>query len=154
MPTRRVIHAVLHNFLGTYTSRYSDHNGCWLFGQIVDKFERIEVELTSADGVESPDSLIAFTANLAVAKFSRHMRLSRLNPSYTREARLVISKLPGQVVGQVNAFLCTGCLLSFEVRALSDHGRLYNCEKRVFVAPHNPAWELRSNSEFAPIARS
>ena len=36
MPTRRVIKSVLHNFLGTYTSRYSDYNGYWLFGFMVE----------------------------------------------------------------------------------------------------------------------
>ncbi len=32
---RRIIKAVLDNFLGTYTSRYSDFHGYWLFGFLV-----------------------------------------------------------------------------------------------------------------------
>ena len=35
MPRRRTIKGVLDNFLGTYTSRYSDYDGYWLFGMVV-----------------------------------------------------------------------------------------------------------------------
>lgn len=35
MARRRVIKSVLHNFLGTYISRYSDFRGYWLFGFLV-----------------------------------------------------------------------------------------------------------------------
>lgn len=45
MPTQRAIRGVLGNFLGTYTSRYSEHDGYWLFGLVVAELGELEVNL-------------------------------------------------------------------------------------------------------------
>lgn len=147
MPTRRAIRAVLHNFLETYASRYSDHDGYWLFGLIVDKFERVEFDLLTKnnsieDSIEEP--LIAFAAGLAAIKFSRQLRLAKFSTSILREARLILSKVPGDVQAEVNGRERTGQIMRFGVRAIPDRGRSFECEKLVFVAPHDPAVEWRS----------
>jgi hypothetical protein len=45
MKPRRIIKGVLHNFLGTYTSRYSDYDGYWLFGMLVRDVEELSIDL-------------------------------------------------------------------------------------------------------------
>ena len=45
MTSRRVIPGVLHNFLGTFTSRYSDFNGYWIFGFLVEKMDSVRIDL-------------------------------------------------------------------------------------------------------------
>ena len=42
---RRIIKGVLHNFIGTYTSRYSDYDGYWLFGMVVRDVAELRIDL-------------------------------------------------------------------------------------------------------------
>jgi hypothetical protein len=55
MATRRVIKSVLRNFLGTYTSRYSEIRGYWLFGFLVPDLGELHFDLLSrrADRLET-----------------------------------------------------------------------------------------------------
>jgi hypothetical protein len=34
---KRIINGVLDNFLGTFTSRYSNYSGYWVFGMMVEE---------------------------------------------------------------------------------------------------------------------
>jgi hypothetical protein len=61
-----------------------------------------------------------------------------------QEARLVITKLPGSVEGQINSRKRIGHMVRFAVGVVSDYGRSYGCETSVFVAPHDPLVEWRS----------
>ena len=47
MTSRRVIPGVLHNFLGTFTSRYSDFDGYWVFGFLIESMDRVRIDLLS-----------------------------------------------------------------------------------------------------------
>jgi|SRR5665213_1721611 len=142
MPRRSALKGVLHNFLETYTSRYSDYKGYWLFGQVVDALDRIEFDLMS-QCLKPENELIDFAANLAAAKFADQMRSSRLRMSCVKEARLTIARLPGAAEDQISFHLRPGHRVSFAIRAVSDLDKIYECEKRVFVAPHDPARETQ-----------
>ena len=101
MSTRRVIQSVLHNFLGTYTSRYSDFNGYWLFGFLVESLDCFEFDLFAAD-CNSPVAVDEFARQLAVARFADQLRKSMLERSRVREARLSIRRLPKTIIAPVN----------------------------------------------------
>jgi hypothetical protein len=143
MPTRRVIQSVLHNFLGTYTSRYSDYDGYWLFGFMVESLDCIEFDLLAADLVVS-DPIVEFARRLAVGRFTDQLRKATLEPSRIREATLAIKRLPKTIVEPVNGRPSNGHGVRFEVTAITDTGQQYEAARTVFVAPHNPERESRS----------
>jgi hypothetical protein len=69
MTSRRVILGVLHNFLGTFTSRYSDFDGYWVFGFLVESMDAVRIDLLA--DVESANSTPSgFIRWLAVQRFS------------------------------------------------------------------------------------
>src|SRR4051812_2465968 len=94
MPTRRVLRAVLGNFLGTYTSRYSTYHGFWLFGFLVEKLDLMEIDLLAnvRSLTDSPDRLRA--RELAAKRFADQLSKHGFDCSRIREARLVIDRLP------------------------------------------------------------
>jgi hypothetical protein len=143
MPTRRVIQSVLHNFLGTYISRYSDYEGYWLFGFMVESLDCIEFDLFAAD-CSSPATIDEFARQLAVARFADQLCKSMLARSRVREARLSIRRLPTTIIGPVNGRQSNGHGVRFEVTAITDMGQRFESAKTIFVAPHNSKREIRS----------
>lgn len=145
MPRRRAIKAVMRNFLETYTSRYSDYEGYWLFGQVIDKFERLEFSLL-VNGGTATEVVIAAVGRLAVERFAQQLKAARISRLWIRDAQLTMVRLPGQLSRLVNCHERNGHLLRFAFRALSDHGKVYACEKQVFVAFHDPTLEMRRST--------
>jgi hypothetical protein len=45
----RKIRGVLHNFLATYSSRYSDYDGYWLFGVLAQESGHLQIDLVNPD---------------------------------------------------------------------------------------------------------
>jgi hypothetical protein len=90
--------------------------------------------------------VVAVSAELAAKKFQRQLTLGGLGSPHLREASLRITRLPGTSQSQINGQLRAGCYLSFVARVLSDHGQIHECEKQIFVAPHDPALERASAS--------
>ncbi len=75
MATRRTMRGVLGNFLGTYTSRYSDFDGYWLFGFLVSDLGEFRIDLLAPNPGE-PNTPLAVAVQLAAAKFDDQMRWS------------------------------------------------------------------------------
>ncbi len=142
MPTRRVLKSVLHNFLGTYTSRYSEYDGYWLFGVLVGDLKNVQFDLFTE--VESSAFLVDVARNLAVGRFTEQLCKARLDPSSVRKASIQIERLDGQVDGHVNGIECGGFKIRFHVAAETDTGRVFECKCVLFVAPHNAGIELQS----------
>src|SRR5262245_41981222 len=145
MPTRRVLRGVLGNFLGTYSSRYSTYNGFWLFGFLIEKLDRMEIDLLAVVGnlSDSPQRLRAI--ELAVQRFTDQLNKHGLNSSSIRDARLVIERLPddGSLPGH---HFRGGYNLRFLASVTADNGKRFEKERSVFVAPHDPQRELASAS--------
>jgi hypothetical protein len=140
---RKVINGVLDNFLGTYTSRYTDYEGYWLFGQLVSDLRVVEFDLLAGDGgLESP---LGVAERVACLKFADQARKAGLDASQVRQAWLRVERLPGAVsqyccfAGQDRA----GYSVAFRVGAVTDDGRAYERGRVVFVAPHDARFELR-----------
>ena len=65
--------------------------------------------------------------------------------SSLREAHLRVTKSPGSRMGLVNGQVSAGHELKFVATVSLNSGKHYANERPVFVAPHNPAIEQRSN---------
>ena len=143
MASRRVLKSTLANFLGTYSSRYSDYDGCWLFGLLVDKFHDLRIDLL-AQGDNDAISPRGAAFQYAILRFGEQCRKAGLVPSQIREAWLTMNRLSGSARGSVNGRPCDGYSVKFTAEAVTDLGRRYKRELVVFVAPHNAKVEIRS----------
>jgi hypothetical protein len=144
MTRRRAIRSILHNFLATYTSRYSDYDGYWIFGMIVGGLEEMDIDLLRFEDCAADAAPLPAAKNLAVTRFSEQIEKSRLAVSCVREARLTITKAPGTSSGLVNGCMRPGYEVRLTARAASDLGKTYESIISIFVAPHNPSVEQRS----------
>jgi len=134
---------VLGNFLGTYTSRYSDYRGYWLFGFLVADLDELRIDLLASPAAEA-DSPLGVAVRSAAAKFANQVQKAGLVRPQIRDAWLTIRKLAGPATGSVNGVPCAGHNVSFSAGAVMDGGRRYEREQVLFVAPHNAEVELRS----------
>lgn len=140
--TGRVMKSVLHNFLETYTSRYSDHAGYWLFGFL--EAEELSINLLegSIDASESktPDVL---AAGLARRKFSEQATKAKFTVSRVRSAELAIRKWQESRGALAGSRVRVGHDFDFTVTVTLMSGRTFVSHKTVFVAPHDATAELR-----------
>ena len=144
MTSRRVIPGVLHNFLGTFTSRYSDFDGYWVFGFLVEGIDTVRIDLL-AEVSESADSTPSgFARRLAAQKFSEQIAKAGLSRECFREAYLDLLKLPESAQGLVNGRSSSGYHVRFQAHVVTDLGRAYDSTASIFVAPHDPKIESRS----------
>jgi hypothetical protein len=149
MATRRIIKSVLRNFLGTLTSRYSDWNGYWLFGFVVNDLERLDHDLLIPVAGSPDDTPLAHIRSVATIKFQEQLSKARLDPIHIREATLILERLPGRVEVQYNPYTSpyttSGYRVRFMVSAITDLGKVYECEQIVAVAPHDWTHEFQSS---------
>ena len=144
MASRRVTPGVLHNFLGTFTSRYSDFAGYWVFGFLVATMDTVRIDLL-ADVAESADSSPSgFARRRAAQKFSEQITKAGLSSARIREAYLDISKSAESTRGFFNGRSSSGYDVRFQAHVVTDLGRAYDSTASPFVAPHDPKMELRS----------
>ena len=147
MTSRRVLKSVLHNFLGTYTSRYSDYQGYWLFGFLVGYLEHLEIDLLASTSEES-GSAVSVATDLAAKRFADQVCKSGIDLRLICDARLCIERPPSTNPGTVNGRPSAGYSVRFRATATVDTGRIFESERVLFVAPHNPLIESRSNRAY------
>jgi hypothetical protein len=140
---RRTFHGVLHNFLGTYTSRYSDYDGYWLFGMLVVNVSELQIDLLSMSVDPTASALVAYAIRLAAQKFQEQVEKAGGSVSSVREAQLRITRLAARR-GPVNGRVCAGHDLRFVARVVSNFGKTYESAMSIFVAPHDSGVESRS----------
>ena len=145
MASRRVIQAALHNFLGTYASRYSGFEGYWLFGFLVSAIDRVDFDLLREPSTSGDRSPLSIAAELAVRKFREQARKAGVL-GWVADAELTIARTPGAGVLWVNGREQEGYPLRLIASAASDRGVKYHEERRILVAPHDPRAERRSAS--------
>ena len=140
---------MLRNFLGTLTSRYSDWNGYWLFGFVVNDLERLDHDLLIPVADSPEDTPLAHIRSLATIKFQEQLSKARLDPIHIREATLTLERLPGRVEVHYNPYTdpyaTSGYRVRFMVSAITDLGKVYECEQIVAVAPHDWTHEFQSS---------
>jgi hypothetical protein len=141
-PNGRILKGVLAGFLGTYTSRYSDHQGFWLFGFIVEAHCPIEIDLLT--GVEDTTSLEGITGDLARIKFRKQLRKHGFDVSVVLHALLTIEHGPHMVTRMAGDFVREGFDTVFRVSIVTDTKRRFEGKEVQFVAPHDERFERRS----------
>jgi hypothetical protein len=144
MPRRRCLSAVLHNYLGTLTSRYSDLDGYWLLGLLIDDLETTTVDLMTDSAVSTQSKPWATFRRLARDKFHEQLGKQCIPTSFVRSAVLEIMKPRTPSEGRVNGHVTTGYDVVFSARAESDLHAVYTRGTSIFVAPHNADNERRS----------
>ena len=137
MPTRRSIKGVLQNFLDTFTSRYSDYGGYWLFGIIADDLAGLHIDLLTASIPSIASKPLIFTADLAGAKFREQMQKVGLPLTFVREAHLSVTRSALAVRGK-DQLHRAGYDFTFTASVISDRGAPFEAHTTVFVAPHRP----------------
>jgi hypothetical protein len=140
---KRIINGVLDNFLGTFTSRYSDYSGYWVFGMMVEEFEGLKFNLLSSVPGKIENSPLGAARLLAAQKFQEQLAKADLPLSYAHEASVEIRKLPEATTGFVNGRRCPGWIFEFTAKVVTESGYAFTRAKSVFVAPHDPDVERR-----------
>lgn len=143
MKIRRHISGVLCSFLDAYASRYSDYDGYWIFGLLIREGERQSFDLLHDDSSTLNSPIVAAARQIAQERFLALLGKARIPKAFVSEVKVHLSRLEPSP-GAVNGRISNGYRVSLAVVALSDLGKCYNAEKIIFVAPHNPADELRS----------
>lgn len=145
MPTHRVMKAVLWNFLGTFTSRYSDFEGYWLFGFLVEDLVALRIDLL-VPGAGEPDSPLRAAMHAAPARFDEQLRKAAFDRARLLSASLTMRKRPEPVAIAECAQQRTGHRVTFVATAAIRGGHNYERELSILVAPHDPRIESRSGS--------
>jgi len=142
MARRRSLKGVLAGFLGTYTSRYSDHRGYWLFGQLPDaELENSSIDLLS---IGSSGSLSSDAAHrLAVTKFADQVAKAGLPMEVIESACLSIEATGEPVRCWQGDHRSVGRRVIFTARVQTDTGTLFEVTRDTVVAPHDPNKERR-----------
>jgi hypothetical protein len=142
IPKRRQLNGVLAGFLGTYTSRYSDFEGYWVFGFIVEAVDLLEIDLLAKPS--SAAGAIAKSDELARTRFREQLRKHGFAESAAVEATLRIVPGAEQVERLAGDLRRPGRDVTFCASVLSDTGTRYTRTETVFVASHDPRFEQRS----------
>lgn len=138
--SRRVLKSVLHNFLGTFSSRYSDHRGYWLFGQLPADLDRWVVDLRG-DPPEG-EAPLEVARRLAIRRFKEQLDKAGLDRSVVREAALSWAR-DEPALGWQGEFEARGHRVEFHVRVVTDRGSIIERRQLSFVAVHDPSRERR-----------
>jgi hypothetical protein len=152
MSTRRALRGALHNFLGTFTSRYTDCDGYWLLGLIEEDLEGLRIDLLSYSEDLSTGAALAFAAKHAREKFREQLRKAGVSPSWVSEAHLKISRSPEPIVRFFNCSFRTDHKYSFSASVLTDLTRTFEAELVVDVAPHDSVFDFRFLHESSGIS--
>jgi hypothetical protein len=142
MSTRRVLRSVTSNFLGSYTSRYSDRDGYWLFG-FLSATPALDIDLLG-DAARSGDEPSEDARIFAIEAFDDQLIKAGLSKDRLRTARLAIATSSTPVERLAGGNVRTGREMSFAVVVETDRGVGYTVFCKKFVAPHDPTLEGRS----------
>lgn len=144
MTTQHALKGVLDNFLGTYTSRYTEADGYWLFGKLVTEVSHLSIDLLKRAEVPSDGSASAEASRLAVRKFDEQLRKAKFERGDVLEASLNIERSAESGIGFINQYATNGYKVTFFAKAKAANGKIFESSVEHFVAPHDPQRELRS----------
>jgi hypothetical protein len=142
MSRTRALRSVTQNFLSTYSSRYSDRQGYWLFG-FLSEVPLLEIDLLG-DRYRRCDAPEEDARLLAMDAFVGQLAKARLSESRLAHARLIVTTSPRRTMRIAGGPLRQGRAMTFAVTVTTIGGTDYQASCTKFVAPHDPAVELRS----------
>ncbi|MGO4118949.1 hypothetical protein ACEQ6C_37770, partial [Rhizobium ruizarguesonis] len=141
MSRRNQFNGICHDILGTFVSRYNDHDGYWSLGQYVALLERLgesQLQLTLRDATEAPDNRVI----AASEKYYRGAVLRMMEANSMPQVWLANATIKVSIVAPAK--------VACEIEIVSDLGRTYRSERTITVRPHDPVIELRRTDRFGP----
>ena len=145
----RVLRAVVPNFLSTFTSRYRDRDGWWLFGLAEASLDGLSVDLLAL--APQPDSPLNQMICDAIRHFQDQMRKHRVASSLLTDAMLQINR--GVKRKHVSgSYLRDGH--DFTISVFVNTANRHHIERSIpiFVAPHDPQFEYRASGHLTSDA--
>jgi hypothetical protein len=141
---RRSLRGALHNFLGTLTSRYSDFDGHWVLGLIVEELGETTIDLLGKPEADAEATPLGAFIRMARDRFQEQLGKQRIPGSFVSSGLLEITKPSARTEGHVNGHVRPGYDVAFLARVESDLHTVYASKTTVLVAPHDPDIETRS----------
>lgn len=143
MKIRRALTGVLGNFLDSFTSRYSDFDGYWLFGLLVEEANSVSFDLLRPEGNRT-SPILNSASRTARAKFAELLEKARVPAEFVSSAEVGLTKLMPPRNGMAGGRCRHGYRVVVSAEAVSDLGKRYVSKRVIFVAPHDPSVEHRS----------
>jgi hypothetical protein len=140
--TSRVLRGVTENFLGTYTSRYSDHKGYWLFG-FLSGAAQLDIDLLG-DRYRKSEEPAEDARMFAMDAFIDQLMKAGVPEARLFTARLFISSSATATERLAGGVLRKGRDMKFVVVVVTKGDARYEARSTKFVAPHDSAVEQRS----------
>ncbi len=137
----RTLRAVAPNFLSTFTSRYRDRDGWWLFGLAESSLDGITIDLLA--DAPGPDSAREQVVHDAIHQFRDQLQKQRVPLSLLVEATLQCRRgdkdrrIAGEYVREGHDFIVI-------VYIKTTTGNEITRSKQLFVSPHDPHLEHRT----------
>ena len=146
MARRRQLNGVLHGFLGTITSRYSEFNGYWLFGFLVGRIRPLKIDLMGTTIPRHSRAPVRWTISIARRMFEDQVTKAGLTLAEIREASLTVRTVSGFVITEVGdpprRRHCQE--VKILVQAVLQDGRTSALWTPLMVAKHDPHEESQA----------
>jgi len=142
MPRRRALKGAIEGFLATYTSRESDYQGYWLFGQLT-RAELTNTGFNLLGPLDHARTPIAMAHRSAVEKFAEQVSKLGLALEVVQVARLSIRATGDSRECWQGRQRSLARQLVFSIHLRTDTDKTYTGRRTVLVAPHDPRKELR-----------
>ncbi len=142
MTRRRELRGVLHNFLSSLTSRYSDYEGYWLMGFVARDGRDVRLNLLGESARVGTQIEMAL-ATRAISLFRDQVHKVRLPFRHIERASLIVSASPLDFSVRVNGQLCPARKVTFTAEVTTDLGTRYERSMCHLIAPHDPEVEMR-----------
>lgn len=143
MKRSQSITGVIHNFLGAYTSRYSDFKGYWAFGMIVDDLFVTEIDLLDTRSENVQKNVGEYVLSRAQNTFKDQMSKAGILHNTIERAILQIRRCNTKT-GFINNTKKNGWIVDFTAEVVTKKNLQYRDSKMLFIAPHDSRNEFRS----------
>ena len=148
MPSSRVLKSVVHNFLGTFMSRYTGFDGYWLFGFVVERSAEADVDLLEVPSAARSTPVAALRAT-ACDRFQEQLAKAGIAVQRLSSATLQWRR------SDLEPFLSVwgprpGYHVVVEAVAVIPSGRRFRHIVREHILVHDPKLERRSGRHEYP----
>lgn len=142
--TLSALKSVLHNFLGTFTSRNADYNGYSFWGFVLPFLDYYEIDLLKKSKHYTENILLDEFSDLASHTFLTQLGKHRIETYEILKARLTFAVIDSSQKIEVNGHLTQGSTLKIYAEAQTGLYTIYHKTAYLTVAKHNPEIEFKS----------
>lgn len=142
--TLRAIKSVLHNFLGTFTSRYTEYNRYSFWGFVLPYLDSCEIDLLKKNRHYSENVLLDEFSDLACKIFLEQLRKHKIEMHELLKANLTFIILAPLFEHGINNPLPQGSTLKVLAEVQTIYYKIYCRTISITVWKHDPAIEFQS----------